>query len=388
MIYTYMKRKCLKMFRGYFILGVVLFLGSNLYSQDFKIVPTSRLLVDGATYLGEENVELTDGVSIRDFRMGLKATYSSFFLKADVSFANNKVSLKDIYGQYNVNNHSFLRIGHFTVPFGLQSAYGTAHKQFMAEPSSNIYQVGRRVGVMHSVWNKRLWLSYGIFADLKSISESTDVSGSQGYNLAQRFTYKPINTDEHLLQLGFSMNHIKAEAPGKDHPKSFNYKTGYLTVVDKTKAINAVVDHARYENKYTVELAGIYKSVAIESQYYWSNIKRRELPSFNSDGFYVVAKGILLNRSDYKYNSQTAGINHPSSKNALELAIGYSMVNMNSNKAAIYGGRMDDISIGLAFYLNKYITFRTNYSYITVKPGAGEPKKTVNALQVRAQYYF
>lgn len=368
------------------LITICLLSANTSFAQSLKITPTSRLLVDAATF-SDKNVELTDGVAIRDFRMGLKATYDQFFFKADASYANNKVSLKDIYLQYNLSEKALVRAGHFTVPFGLSSAYGTAHKQFMAEPSSNVYQMGRRVGIMHSLWNDQLWLSYGAFADVKSISESTDKSGKQGYTIGERFVYRPFSADGQLLQVGFSMNHTQAEATGKDNPRVFNYNTTYLTVVDKTKAVDAVIDQARYENKYTVELAGIYKNFALESQYYWSNIKRKDSPSFNSDGFYVTAKGILLNKADYKYNKQTAGINSPANK-ALELAVGYSMLNMNSSKTGIYGGKMDDISVGLAFYWNKYVTVRTNYSYITVKTKDEDPKKRVNAFQCRVQYYF
>lgn len=381
-----MNKTSLKNLGKGFFLAVFLLSTNASFAQGLKITPTSRLLVDAATF-SEKNVDLTEGVGIRDFRMGLKATYENFYLKADVSFANNKVSLKDIYGQYNLSDKALVRAGHFTVPFGLQSAYGTAHKQFMAEPSSNVYQIGRRVGIMHSLWNDKFWLSYGAFADVKSITESTDVSGRQGYTLGERFVYKPISTDQHLVQVGFSMNHIQAEATGKDKPRSFTYKTTYLTTVDKTNAVNAVIDQARYENKYTVEFAGIFKNFALESQYYYSDIKRTDRKSFKSDGFYAVAKGILLNKADYKYNEQTAGINSPSNK-ALELAVGYSMLNMNSCKAEIFGGKMDDISVGLSFYWNKYVTLRSNYSYITVKTTRDEPKKKVNAIQFRVQYYF
>lgn len=362
--------------------------GTASSQSKFKVTPTSRLLLDGATY-STDNVDLTEGFGVRDFRMGLKAYYEQFYFKADASFVNNKVSLKDIYLQYNLDDKSFLRAGHFTVPFGLSSAYGTAQKQFMAEPSSNVYQMGRRVGIMHSVWNDNFWISYGAFADAKTISESTDVSGKQGYTLGERFVYRPICNDGYLLQAGFSMNHVQAEARGVGKERTFTYSAPFLTAVDKTKAVDALIDKARYENKYTVELAGIYKSFALESQYYYSDIKRADSPSYKSNGFYVTAKGLILNRVDYGYNKQSAGLNSPSNKN-LELIAGYSVLDLNDKKPGIYGGKMQDISIGLAYYWNKYVTFRTNYSYITVtdKGEKGSPKEKVNAWQIRAQYYF
>lgn len=368
------------------LLALCLTAAGSSFAQTLKITPTSRFLADAATF-SDKNVDLTEGVGVRDFRMGLKAYYGDFFMKADASFVSNKVSLKDIYLQYSLNDKALVRAGHFTVPFGLQSAYGTAHKQFMDQPSSNVYQIGRRVGLMHTLWNDKFWLSYGAFADNKALTQSTDVSGKQGYTISERFVYKPICTKDYLLQAGISLLHMNAEANGKDEPRSFTYKVPYLTSVDKTSAVYANVNDARYENKYTVELAGIYKNFVFESQYYGSNIKRTDSPSFKSNGFYAVARGIVLNKANYKYSSQTAGIGVPNDK-ALEVALGYSLTNMNDSKAGIYGGKMNDVSAGVSFYWNKYITLRSNYSYITVKTTKEDPTKKVHAIQCRVQYYF
>lgn len=372
-----LSRKCLLLF---FSLSTI-----SVFAQGIKITPTARFLFDGASFRSKD-VPLTDGVVVRDFRLGLKGVYNDFNFKADVTLAQNKVSMKDVFLQYNISKTAFVRGGHFSVPFGLQSAYGSADKEYLSDPSSNIFQIGRRVGLMHSVWNKKFWVAYGAFADASSVTQSTDVSGEQGYIIGERFVYKPILGNGKLLQLGFSYNHVRAEANGVK-AKEFKYSTTYLTGVDKTKAIDAVVSDARYENKYTLELAGYYKNFAIESQYYGSRIERYgNKNAFDSNGYYVVARGIVLNRADYGYSDAAASINNPRDK-ALELTIGYGSLDMNDVKANVLGGKMNDVSVGLAFYWNKHVTLRTNYSYITVsKPEMAT--KTVNALQCRVQYVY
>lgn len=371
------------------VFTVSLFSVNSLFGQNIKITPTGRFLFDAAAFRTNDEVELIEGVGVRDLRMGFKAYYEQFFMKADVSFAGNKVSIKDVYLQYSPNDNSLLRGGHFTVPFGLQSAYGTAHKQFMDEPSSNVYQPGRRVGVMHSLWNKNFWLAYGAFADNSALTKSTDVTGKQGYTVAERFVFKPVGGADkpYLLQAGLSLLYMRAEASEKDAPRTIQFKKPYLTIVDKTSAVNALVTDMKYEGRYTAELAGIYKNFVFESQYYDSRVKRKDAPTFKSDGFYAIARAIVVNRANYKYSEQAAGINNPANK-ALELAVGYNVLNLNDSNSEIYGGKMEDVSVGLSLYWNKYVTFRTNYSYITVTPGNDAPKKIANAFQCRVQYYF
>lgn len=356
-------------------------------SQDLKITPTSNLLVDAASYSNEKNVDLTDGVVVRDFRLGIKGTYNKFYFRADASLALNKVSMKDVYVQYNINKKSYVRGGHYTVPFGLQSAYGTSQKEFMEEPSTNVYQVGRRVGLMHTLWSEKLWFSYGAFADNKSITEGTETSGKQGYMLSERFVYRPIATEKSLLQAGFSFGHTSAEAVAKGKAHAVSYKVNYLTVVDKTPAANVTVDSARYENKYTIELVGFYKNFILETQYYNSDVARlNNKPSFHSGGFYAVARALVFGKKQYTYSKSMAGPNTPA--DALEVGFGYTLLDLNDSKAKLYGGRMEDISFGLTYYWNKYVTVRTNYSFINVKTKDTDPVKKTNALQLRLQFYL
>ena len=70
---------------------------------------------------------MNDGIGIRDMRIGFKAYYGdNWYFRGDASFTNNKVSLKDVYLQYSFNKNNFIRAGHYTLPFGLSSAYSSA----------------------------------------------------------------------------------------------------------------------------------------------------------------------------------------------------------------------------------------------------------------------
>lgn len=135
-----------------------------LSAQDkLEVKVTGRALFDAATYSQNDAAKkldgtMNDGIGFRDMRIGFKAYYGqNWYFRGDASFTANKVSLKDVYLQYSFSKNNFLRAGHYTVPFGLSSAYSSASKEYLDEPEANIYQPGRRIGVMHTISNKNIW---------------------------------------------------------------------------------------------------------------------------------------------------------------------------------------------------------------------------------------
>ena len=50
--------------------------------------------------------------------------------------------------------------------------------------------------------------------------------------------------------------------------------------------------------------------------------------------------------------------------------------------------RMSDLSAGLSFFWNKYVTLRLNYHYIHSHTWDQPSAKVVNVVQMRVQYMF
>jgi len=374
-------------------------------SDKLTIKTTGRALFDAATYgqndqSKEQDGEMNDGVGVRDIRIGLKGYYKNWYFRGELSYTNNKVSAKDIFLRYSFNNNNNLQVGHYTVPFGLSSAYSSSKKEYMDEPEGNVFQVGRRIGIMHTLYNHNFWGAYGAFADNSALTQSTDKSGKQGYTLAGRFVWRPIMNDDYGFHVGFSANHVGAESNSLSH-RHIAYSKTYLTSVDKRKATNIDVLDARWENKFTAEFQGIYRNWQLASQYYWSHIGRDNDQSYNTNGFYVSARGIIVNPANYKYNYAGSGVDNPSDKN-LELMLGYGFLNLKDGDALskyktteeltavglANAARMSDVSAGLSFFWNKYVTLRLNYHYIHSHTWNQPDAKVVNVLQMRVQYMF
>lgn len=365
---------------------------------DIKL--TGRALFDLATYSQNDAAKTQDGemiggAGIRDMRIGFKVNYGpSWFFRGDVTFANNKVSLKDIYVQYNFSKDNFLRAGHYTVPFGLSSAYGSAKKEYLEEPEGNVYQPGRRIGLMHTISNHHLWWQYGIFADNSALTTSTDKSGPQGFTVAGRLILRPVMGEGAGFHVGLSGMHVKAESDLKKG-SHIAYASKYLTAVDKRNAIAVDLTDARWENKFTAEFQGIYRNFQLSSQYYWSHVNRLGGNAYDTKGFYVSARGVIINPVDYKYNYVTSGVDSPGSNN-LELMLGYGFLDLEDTHALAHSnipgmagaGKMTDYSAGLSYFFNKYVTVRLNYHHMDVKQWSQTETKKVDALEFRVQYIF
>ena len=71
---------------------------------------------------------------------------------------------------------------------------------------------------------------------------------------------------------------------------------------------------------------------------------------------------------------------------SLELLCRYDQVNLND--AGIQGGRLSDITVGLNYFLNKYVAAKLNYS--RVMPGNTSPMggEDFDLIQARIQLSF
>jgi len=79
---------------------------------ELKVSPAGRILVD-ATYVNTRHGDdkLNSGVGIPDARMGVSFTYGQWKGRVEMGFAYNKVSMKDVWMQYELDKTNFVRGG-------------------------------------------------------------------------------------------------------------------------------------------------------------------------------------------------------------------------------------------------------------------------------------
>lgn len=356
----------------------------------FKVTPTGRILIDGGLFASPQKHDFKDGVAIPDARLGVKMSYGKWNAKIDVGFAYGKVGLKDLYMQYNFDDHSFLRIGSFIHQFGLQSATSSSMKPSMEEPESNaVFNDSRQIGLMYE-YSAPKWLAT---ASLHSEPKATtlllrpDQFLQEGYGLRTRLVGRPVCSGGNVVQAGLS---AAFGTPQNNSDNSahdvFTLACNFPDRINQVSAVSATIDHARNILKLSPELLLAHGPVALEGQYYWTEVSRRRCKNFEGQGAYGMIRGLILG-GDYAYSPMDGGLATPR-PGSLELVGLYNYTDVSDSKPHIYGGRLNTFSVTANYYINKYMLVRLHYGYTHTWGRADVGSMSLNAVMARLQVIF
>lgn len=372
------------------LFGTFLFCTSQVKAQDkLSVTPTGRILMD-AGILDSKNKSFVDGVAVPDLRIGAKASYGKYKAKLDIGYAYGKVSLKDVLVERQFSSSALLRLGHFVHQFGLQSATSSSMKITMEEPASNeAFFNSRLVGAMFMYDKNDFFGTGSIFVENEAMKKSTDELKKEGYGAMSRLVYRPFRNDGKLFHVGISGAFEKPRYNSNEELNHSSYvlKSNFPTRIAKVEAVKATVTDAKNLYKFTPEILAGYGPVALESQYYYLKIKRKNnQPDYLASGAYAMVRGLILG-GNYKYSNSDSGIATPGPK-SLECVLAYNYTDMSDSKANILGGRLNDVAVSFNYYINKYMIWRFRYSYTHVTNRAGFDNQTLNAFQTRFQVIF
>lgn len=362
----------------------------------FKILPTGRVLVDGALYSSPQKYLFKDGMAIPEARLGAKMSYGKWSSWIDVGFAYGKIGLRNMWIQYDFNKHHSLRVGNFLQPFGYQAPVTSNNKPTFEQPLvSALFTPGLQLGLMYTFYNPSFYSATAFHVESSALTNVMNypMFNQQGYSLLTRFVWrnKP-NPEEELklihagLSLGFSTpdRHLVGD---NDVHDGFTNSAYFPTKVSSVTAVSATVSDAVNRFKFSPELLLAYKRLALESQYFFQTISRKNgLSAYNAQGAYVTLRGVILG-GDYTYDSSIAQLVNPK-KHALECVADYNYATLTDPKSGIYGGRANSFNVTLNYYFNAYITARLNYSYTYVWDRADESPIKQNAFQLRLMVLF
>ncbi len=373
------------------VLGLLAVHASAQGEDKLVIKPTGRVLMDGGLFdANADNDKFNDGFAVPDLRIGVKAKYGNWGMKADVCYAYNKVGLKDVHIEYWLNGVNYLRAGYFVHHFGLQSATSSSFKETMEEPmSSKAFFNSRLLGVMYAHTGRKWLATASVFSENDAMKMSTDKLGNQGVGGMTRQVYHPLTGEGRILHVGLS-GAVESPRYNDDAAlshRSFVLKSTYPIRVASVTAAEAKVTEARTLYKFSPELVAAYGRLAVEGQYFYVGIDRRGgLPSYRGTGGYVTLRGMILGRP-YTYNCEDGGLSLPR-KGALEAVLSYDYADLSDHKAGILGGRTNDYSLTLSYYINKYVTWRVRGSFTQVSDRAGAADNCLRTLETRLQFKF
>lgn len=372
------------------------------FSQQLHVQPTGRILGEGAVYFDGGDSEglqkFVDGVSLSDIRAGVKASYGNWKMRADLGWSFSKLSMQDVYIEYDFNDTNLMRGGYFVEQFGLDAATSASMKPTMEETTSNafFYSNNRRLGVSWHHYPTRCFVAASVFVEPEAVKKDASEMGKQAYGVNARAVWRPQVEPGRLFQIGGSVNASTPrynDDPALNHT-SFVFKADFPTRVSRVTDLDAVVDHARWQYKLAPELMAARGRLAFASQFYHMLVFRKDgCSGYTANGVYAMVRGLLIGDC-YRSDQAVCGFQTPR-PGSLELIGCYDYTNASDASAKVWGGVSNDLSCTLNYYINPYMIARLRYSYTSLRdrrpyqdPDAEPTRRHVNTIQARLQIIF
>ena len=342
-----------------------------------------RIMYDYATWnTGNETQAGTEFRRVRFFNSG--KVYGNIKYKLQLDFAGGGVSFKDVYIEAALPYVGNFKVGHFKEPFRLEVLTSSKYITFMERGLPIAFSPERNVGFMlhNSFMDDKLSVQAGLFREAEKDSPGNDTNIDNVNNITARLTFLPINDRGNLLHLGagFSSRHTS------------NQKYSISTRPENhlgTKLLNMELDSVSGMNLIGAEMAFVMGSFSVQGEYVMNSVKGVEGYSFSG---YYGQLSYFLTGEKRKYKNSLAGFDRviPNSNmkegegwGSLELAARYSSMDLSEAHAGV----LNDITIGLNWYLNPCARVMFNYVMGTLEDHDGK-ETTENTFQCRIQIDF
>lgn len=282
-------------------------------------------------------------------------------------------------------------------PYTLEQTMSSNNITFMERPTPQQIATGiggaKRMAFGITSNGKQWWT--GAFVTGPAYG-TTSINTRQGA-VTGRAVFLPVLTDRASLLIGGSAQYL-FEPPGAN---VLNLRDRIEMRIDGTRVLStgniANVDNARV---LSAELAGTYGSFHFQGEYFDFNIGRSVGRTLGFQGGYIQA-GYILTGEKRNYSSTSGAYGGVSPRRpfdwkmgnwgAWEIAARYSMMDLNDEAGGILGGRQENVTIGLNWYVNRNIRFMLNYVNGKVDKRTatgGDVGAKYNAVAMRAQAAF
>ncbi len=364
--------------------------GLNLTTQDkaFKLKIGGRLMTDwfwsieDSTYKADVGNQ-EDGVEIRRARIYFSGQiYENIEYKLQLDFAETEIRYKDAYLEITDLPIGKLRMGQFYEPFCLETQTSSNYITFIERSLPTILAPDRQTGFMiyNNVFNERIYGAAGVFRQTSDTGENVD---DGGYNITGRIAVLPIykNKGESLLQFGAAYSYrnpddtLRIRQRPEAHLAEYAIDTGTLAC-DR-------------ENLVGVESAWVNGPLSLQAEYMIAYADIMGASNAHFDGYYIEGS-YFLTGEHRNYKTEEAVFSRVKPKNnfkygtvpgAWELKLRYSALDLNNS--GVSGGKLDDITAGVNWYLNPNTRIMWDYIHAD-KDDSGQ----ANMFSMRLQFDF
>ncbi len=365
---------------------------------DFAFNVGARMHFQASAHSGDlpPGVDATDGTEFRRARLMTKGKfYGDYKWKAEVDFADNKVSVKDFTVGYTGFEKANFFVGHQKQPYSLSVEMSSNDIPFIERSIDNdliIPFTDRALGLRMESNGEHWFLAAGVFGESVNANKDDD----EGLGASGRFIYAPVIEADRTLHLGVRVAMKKPSAS----TESFRIRDetthqSNLRIVDTGEIGN--VDRAVM---YGVEAGMVHKAFSLVGEYNRLTLDRDGFSDLDFDSWHVYgtwsitgesrAAAYRIDQGEWKRIKPTRPFNlDEGTWGAWELALRYAQIDLNDG--AFTGGDESVLTSALNWYLNNNMRLMFEVSHIldtdesTLLRDAAEG---LNIFQFRTQYTF
>jgi phosphate-selective porin OprO and OprP len=359
--------------------------------KSFKMRIGGRLQLDTAIFAPSQNLQsefdidsFQSGVEFRRARLYTEGViYKDFGWKFEYDFADQ--AFKDVY--FEVNHVPYVeqvRLGFFKEPLSFEELTSDNFTTFMERGLPNAFSPSRKTGFqtqMNFLDNRIYWAAGGFNGASNNLGKA--FGDAQDYELTTRLAGLPWYADEaNLLYVGL----------GYSHQFRSNFDLAYSSRPE-AHLVDVLIDTDDFQtdgvdilDPAAALVLGPFSAQAEYIQTLVQGTEGAEDPRFF--GWYAFVSYFPTGEHrGYEPETATFGRVYPKRNfgfssgdgwGALEVALRQSQLNLNS--AGIDGGRLNDTTFGLTWYLNPNMRIMANYVYAN-----RTPPSSGNVYQARFQ---
>jgi len=326
----------------------------------------ARAFIIGAYYFENKN-NLSNGFHLRKGRLALKMKlWRDWRVEWDMDMAEGVVETKDMWLSYNGFQNSYIKFGHFKVPFGLEILTTSRYIAFPERAYFALaFKMGRRLGIEYahwgSIWNAKVTVFGQTFDVVKNKTKDETGVGAGG-----RFAITPIQTNDLILHTGVSgvWSRPNDETWIEDFTAEPETKVGDVEILD-----TGPIRNISYTYRYGVEGALLYKNFHLQGEYAKVDLFRNNDvdPDIHFDGGYVYLLWTITGESrpwDPTQGEFGQLIPDNPGLGAWELGFRFSNLSLSDTDALVLGGRANNYTGALNWYPNANMVFQLNYTKV------------------------
>lgn len=368
------------------LMGQSILSDSSGWTDDGKFIMTSadnqfklrfdiRMYIDGAYFLDDTEDVLSNGTHLRKARFAAKTQlWGKWNAEWDMDIAEYSVEIKDMWLSYNGWKNAMLKMGHFKVPFGLEILTSSRIIAFPERAYNALaFKLGRRTSIGYTKWGNKWHASGALFAQGMD-DDKNQKTDETGNGFAGRFAIAPIKTPGLLIHLGGAFA-IHKPIDDKGHiSNEINHGAVDFTAEPETKIGDIEmldtdnIFHVEKTTQTGLEGAIRLNSLSLQGEFMQAELTRETgyTDATFMGGYGFISWFITGESRPWQSEDGEFGMVLPKNKKigSFELLARFSHLNLSDEDAMIYGGKANNITLGVNWYVNPNLRFYLNYAMV------------------------